>query len=55
MPRSGKATRNKSHLMPKESTLYEKVIPILLVIMAVVMVILILFALGVFVGIVPFP
>ena len=45
--------RNQSRV-PEESTLYSKVIPILLVGMAVLMVVLVLFALGIITGIIPF-
>jgi hypothetical protein len=40
--------------MPSDSLLYDRIIPILLVVLGIIMVILILFALGVLLGIVPF-
>ena len=43
-----------SNRMPENSTLYEKIVPTLLVFMAVVMVGLILFAVGVLTGLVTF-
>jgi len=46
-------TNNKSH-MPENSTLFEKVIPALLIFMGVLTVVLILFAAGVLLGIVHF-
>lgn len=58
MSEKGSASTNSKHRqssrMPKNSTLFEKVIPTLLVVMAVVTVGLILFALGVLVGLVTF-
>ncbi len=46
---------NKSQSrVPEDSTFYSRVVPILLVAMAVVMIVLILFALGVVTGIVQF-
>ena len=49
MRRSPPTTR-----MPEDSVLYERVIPALLVVLGIVTVGLILFALGVLLGIVPF-
>jgi hypothetical protein len=46
-------TRGRSHV-PDESVFYTKVVPLLLVAMAVVMAALILIAVGVLLGIVPF-
>ncbi len=40
--------------MPENSAFYEKVVPGLLILLAIVMVILILFAAGILVGVVPF-
>ncbi|HEY5903711.1 MAG TPA: hypothetical protein VIU39_14260 [Anaerolineales bacterium] len=48
-----KRLRRQSH-MPQGSILFEKLIPILLAIMAIIMVLLILFAAGVLAGIVRF-
>jgi hypothetical protein len=45
--------RNKSR-MPENSLFYEKVVPGLLILLAIVMVILIIFAAGVLLGVVPF-
>lgn len=44
---------NKSHA-PKDSVLFERLIPILLIVMGVLMVVLILFAAGVLLGIIHF-
>jgi len=46
-------TRVRSR-MPENSAFYEKVVPGLLILLAIVMVILILFAAGILVGVVPF-
>jgi hypothetical protein len=58
MSEKGRASTNskprKSSRMPENSALFEKVVPTLLVVMAVVTVGLILFALGVLVGLVSF-
>lgn len=43
-----------SNRMPENSTFFERVVPILLIVLAVVMASLILFALGVLIGLVPF-
>jgi hypothetical protein len=43
-----------SSRMPEDSLFYERLIPILLVLLAIIMVILILFAIGILLGIVPF-
>jgi hypothetical protein len=43
----------KPHKMPENSVFYEKVLPVLFVGLAVVMVLLIAFAVGVLTGIVP--
>jgi uncharacterized membrane protein len=48
-----KNLRRQSH-MPQGSVLFEKVIPILLAVMAIIMVVLILFAAGVLAGIIRF-
>lgn len=40
--------------MPSDSLFYDRIIPILLVVLGIIMFILILFALGVLLGIVPF-
>ena len=45
--------RQRSH-MPRGSLLFEKVIPIVLIVMAVLMVLLVLFAAGVLTGLVRF-
>jgi hypothetical protein len=45
--------RGKSH-MPKDSILYERIVPALLLVFGIVMVVLILLAAGVLLGIVPF-
>jgi hypothetical protein len=47
------ARRKKSH-MPAHSVFFEKIIPLLLIILGVIMVGMILFAVGVLVGIVKF-
>ena len=47
-------TRRPSSRMPENSTLYEKVVPALLVFMAVVTVALILFAAGILTGLISF-
>lgn len=52
MPK-GNRMINKSH-MPEDSTLFEKVIPALLIFMGILTVVLILFAAGVLLGIVHF-
>ena len=48
-----KVSRDKSH-MPANSIFYDKVIPILLIGMAVIMVVCIVIAAGVVLGFVPF-
>ena len=48
-----KKLRTRSH-MPKGSLFFEKVVPVLLVLMGVIMVLLVLFAAGVLLGIVHF-
>lgn len=50
----GKNKPRQPSRMPENSTLYEKIVPTLLIIMAVVTVGLILFAFGVLVGLVSF-
>lgn len=45
--------RGKSR-MPENSVFYEKLVPVLLILMALIMVVLILFAVGVLIGVVPF-
>lgn len=40
--------------MPSDSTFYDKVVPVLLIVLAVIMAGLILFALGVLLGFIPF-
>lgn len=47
------ALREKSH-MPQHSVFFEKIVPILLVLMGIIMAALILFAAGVLLGIVNF-
>jgi len=44
----------RSARMPEKSLFYEKVIPALFILLGIVMVILILFAAGVLLGVVPF-
>ena len=48
-----KALRQKSH-MPQHSVFFERIVPILLVIMGIIMAALVLFAAGVILGIVRF-
>jgi hypothetical protein len=48
-----KALRQKSH-MPQKSLFFEKIVPILLIIMGIIMVALVLFAAGVILGVVRF-
>lgn len=48
-----KLARQKSH-MPKDSVLFERIVPALLMLMGIVMVGLILFAAGVLLGLVSF-
>lgn len=43
----------KSHKMPDHSVLFDRIIPILFVLLAVVMVLLLAFAAGVLLGVVP--
>lgn len=52
-PEQVKKLRTRSH-MPQGSLLFEKVIPVLLVVMGVIMILLVLFAAGVLLGIVHF-
>lgn len=47
-------TRRPSSRMPENSPLYEKVVPTLLVFMAVVTVVMILFAIGILTGLISF-
>jgi hypothetical protein len=48
-----KALRQKSH-MPQKSLFFEKIVPILLIIMGIIMAALVLFAAGVILGVVRF-
>jgi hypothetical protein len=54
----GKSNRKKvakgSNRMPTDSTFYDKVVPVLLIFLAAITIILILIAIGVLVGIIPF-
>jgi hypothetical protein len=50
----GRDAPHSASRVPSDSLFYDRVIPILLVVLGIIMAILILFALGVLLGIVPF-
>ncbi|NPV67329.1 MAG: hypothetical protein HPY64_09325 [Anaerolineae bacterium] len=53
MSNRGPDQRHKPHKTPAESTLYNRFIPILFVVLAVITVALIVFAFGVMTGVIP--
>ena len=48
------ASEKATNRMPSDSTFYDKVVPAILIIMGLIMLGLILFALGVLLGLIPF-
>jgi hypothetical protein len=53
MPAKKPSDSLKPHKMPDKSVFYDKIVPALFIILAVVMALLILFAIGVLTGLVP--